>query len=92
MSQPETRALHVAMRALPPDVVVDHHEFSVAGRWVEGETTFPVENPADESRVAEVATTPLPEIERAVVEGRRAFDEGVWADLLPAERARRVRA
>src|SRR5438093_1084095 len=30
LSQPETRALHRAMRVLPPDVVFDHHEFSVA--------------------------------------------------------------
>ncbi len=35
LSQPEVRALHEAMRALPPDVVFDHHEFSVAWRWVE---------------------------------------------------------
>jgi hypothetical protein len=35
LSQPETRALHQAMRLLPPDVVIDHHEFSVAWRWVE---------------------------------------------------------
>ena len=35
LSQPETRALHAAMRRLPPDVVIDHHEFSVAWRWVE---------------------------------------------------------
>lgn len=35
LSQPEVRALHAAMRALPPDVVFDHHEFSVAWRWVE---------------------------------------------------------
>ena len=35
MSQPEVRALHQAMRLLPPDVVFDHHEFSVAWRWVE---------------------------------------------------------
>jgi hypothetical protein len=35
LSQPETRALHAAMRLLPPDVVIDHHEFSVAWRWVE---------------------------------------------------------
>src|SRR5476649_2495555 len=35
LSQPETRAIHQAMRALPPDVVFDHHEFSVAWRWVE---------------------------------------------------------
>ena len=35
LSQPETRALHQVMRLLPPDVVIDHHEFSVAGRWAE---------------------------------------------------------
>lgn len=35
LSQPEVRALHAAMQALPPDVVFDHHEFSVAWRWVE---------------------------------------------------------
>jgi Zinc carboxypeptidase len=35
LSQPEIRALHRAMHALPPDVVFDHHEFSVAWRWVE---------------------------------------------------------
>lgn len=32
---PETRALHQAMAALPPDVVFDHHEFSVVNRWIE---------------------------------------------------------
>lgn len=31
----ETRALHAAMARLPADVVFDHHEFSVANRWVE---------------------------------------------------------
>jgi hypothetical protein len=35
LSQPEIRDLHRAMQALPPDVVFDHHEFSVAWRWVE---------------------------------------------------------
>lgn len=35
LSQPEVRALHAAMQVLPPDVVFDHHEFSVAWRWVE---------------------------------------------------------
>ena len=35
LSQPEVRALHAAMRAWPPDVVFDHHEFSVGRRWVE---------------------------------------------------------
>ncbi|MGD9881139.1 MAG: M14 family zinc carboxypeptidase [Reyranella sp.] len=35
LSQDESRALHAAMRQLPPDVVFDHHEFSVARRWLE---------------------------------------------------------
>jgi hypothetical protein len=35
MFQPETRALHTAIAALPPDVIFDHHEFSVVNRWIE---------------------------------------------------------
>jgi len=35
LSQPEVRALHLAMKELPPDVVFDHHEFSVGWRWKE---------------------------------------------------------
>lgn len=35
MFQPETRALHTAIAALPPDVIFDHHEFSVVNRWYE---------------------------------------------------------
>jgi acyl-CoA reductase-like NAD-dependent aldehyde dehydrogenase len=60
----------------------------VAGTWVEGDETFRVENPADETTVTELPATPLPEIERAVVEARRSFDSGVWAELPAAERAR----
>jgi hypothetical protein len=35
MLLPETRAVHGTLRLLPPDVVFDHHEFSVANRWLE---------------------------------------------------------
>jgi aldehyde dehydrogenase (NAD+) len=72
--------------------LIDSSRSFVAGRWVEGDTSFAVEDPADESVVAEAAATPIAEIERAVTEARRAFDEGVWADLRPAERAARVGA
>ncbi len=58
----------------------------VAGTWVDGDTAIPVENPADESVIAEVVATPLAEVERAIAEARRSFDEGVWADLPRAER------
>jgi hypothetical protein len=34
MLLPETRALHELMGKLPPDVVLDTHEFTVANRWI----------------------------------------------------------
>jgi hypothetical protein len=34
MLLPETRALHELMIKLPPDVVLDCHEFTVANRWI----------------------------------------------------------
>ena len=34
MLLPETKALRTAMNALPPDVVLDAHEFTVANRWL----------------------------------------------------------
>ncbi|HEY8527576.1 MAG TPA: aldehyde dehydrogenase family protein [Acidimicrobiales bacterium] len=64
----------------------------VGGRWVEGDEAVAVENPADESHVADVSATPLSEIRRAIEAARRSFDEGVWADLPRTERARRVHA
>jgi acyl-CoA reductase-like NAD-dependent aldehyde dehydrogenase len=64
----------------------------VAGRWVEAGERFPVENPADESIVTELSAAPPEEVRRAVAEARRCFDEGVWADLPAAERARTLQA
>ena len=66
---------------------IDGRRSYVAGRWVEGERSFEVENPADESCFAVAGVTPLPEVQRAISEARRTFDQGVWADR-PARRAR----
>lgn len=77
---------------MPAPSLINGERSYVAGRWVDADTTFAVENPADESVVAEAGSTPLPEVERAIDEARRAFDAGVWADLPVAERAQRVRA
>ena len=68
--------------------IIDGRRSYIAGRWVEGERSFEVENPADESCFAEAGVTPLPEVRRAIAEARRAFDQGVWADLPVPERAR----
>jgi aldehyde dehydrogenase (NAD+) len=64
----------------------------VAGRWVDGDVPLSVENPADESIVTELTVTPIQEFRRAVAEGRRSFDDGVWADRPPQERARVLHA
>lgn len=68
--------------------MIDERRSYVAGRWIEGDEALPVENPADQSQVAEVSATPLTQIEQALVDARRAFDEGAWANRPPAERAR----
>jgi aldehyde dehydrogenase (NAD+) len=60
----------------------------VAGRWVEGDQPLRVENPADETTVAELSATPLEEVRTAIAAARGSFDTGVWCDLLAAERAR----
>ncbi len=60
----------------------------VGGTWVTGDEVLAVENPADETHVHDVTVTPLAEVERAIAEARRSFDQGTWADLAAADRAR----
>ncbi len=69
--------------------IIDGGRSYVAGRWVDGDSTFAVENPADETTLAEAGVTPLAEVQRAITEARRAFDTGVWADLPAIEHGAR---
>ena len=64
----------------------------VAGRWVEGDEPFPIVNPADESIVAELGATRLEDVDDAIAEARRTFDQGVWADRPARERAKTLHA
>jgi len=64
----------------------------VAGRWVEGDEALPVENPADETQIAELSVTPEAEFRRAIDEARTAFDDGPWPSMSGAERAKFVHA
>ena len=72
--------------------LITERQSYVAGRWVEGDETVAVENPADESHVADVSVTPIAEFGRAIAEARRAFDEGPWASMPAAERAKVLHA
>lgn len=72
--------------------IVAEQRTYVAGSWITGDDVVSVENPADESHVADITATPLAEVRRAITEARRSFDSGVWADMPPAERARVLHA
>ena len=72
--------------------IIDGTRSYVAGRWVEGAASFPVENPADETHVADVGATPLPEVARAIAGARRSFDDEAWSGVAAPERARVLHA
>jgi acyl-CoA reductase-like NAD-dependent aldehyde dehydrogenase len=77
---------------VPADELIGERRAYVAGRWVEGDEVLPVENPADESHVTDLAATPVAEVQRAITEARRSFDEGGWSDLPARDRARVLHA
>jgi acyl-CoA reductase-like NAD-dependent aldehyde dehydrogenase len=59
----------------------------IAGEWADGGEAFAVQNPADETNVADVAAARPAETGRAIAAARRSFDSGVWADLPARDRA-----
>jgi phenylacetaldehyde dehydrogenase len=50
--------------------------------------TFPVYNPATGTLLAQVAEADAADVDRAVKAARRAFDEGPWSKMAPAERGK----
>ena len=72
--------------------LITERQSYVAGRWVEGDESLSVENPADESDFTDVSVTPVAEFGRAIGEARRAFDDGLWASMPAIERARILHA
>ncbi|MFE2416155.1 aldehyde dehydrogenase family protein [Streptomyces hokutonensis] len=60
----------------------------IDGRYTDGtsDARIVVRNPATEETVAEVPDSSLGDVRRAVQAARRAFDEGPWPRLRPAER------
>jgi phenylacetaldehyde dehydrogenase len=50
--------------------------------------TIDVFNPADGSKLGSVAAAGKEDVDMAVAAARRAFDEGLWVDMLPTERAK----
>lgn len=61
----------------------------IDGRRTDGEsdTGIIVRNPATEETIAEVPQASLADVRRAITAARKAFDEGPWPRMKPAERA-----
>jgi acyl-CoA reductase-like NAD-dependent aldehyde dehydrogenase len=53
--------------------------------------TFIVNSPVTGQAYAEVASAGPEDLDRAVIAARRAFDDGVWPGMIPAERGRMLR-
>jgi acyl-CoA reductase-like NAD-dependent aldehyde dehydrogenase len=61
----------------------------IGGRWTDGESDarVVVHNPATELPIAEVPQASLADVRHAIEAARKAFDEGPWPRMKPAERA-----
>jgi acyl-CoA reductase-like NAD-dependent aldehyde dehydrogenase len=79
---------HPAASVARPD------RFFIGGEWVAPATDdkFTVVDPSSEEPFYRVAEASSSDMERAIAAARRAFDEGPWPHLDPAERAKSLRA
>ncbi|MFD5063687.1 aldehyde dehydrogenase [Streptomyces sp. NPDC058394] len=68
---------------------IDHQAFFIDGAWraATGTDHFDVISPRSEQRIGRVPAATKGDIDAAVGAARRAFDEGEWPRLTPAERA-----
>lgn len=68
---------------------IDHSSFFIDGTWQAAESaqSFDVISPRSEQRVGRVPAASRADIDSAVSAARRAFDEGPWPRMSPAERA-----
>lgn len=68
------------------------HSGYIDGAFVKGEgSRFAVQNPSDESIVAEVANCSVAQADKAIGSARRAFDDGVWSGLSMKQRGETMR-
>jgi phenylacetaldehyde dehydrogenase len=87
----------MATIATPVQLTKDTTEFLsktrkmlIGGKWVDAASgkTFETRNPATGEVLARIAEGAGEDIDRAVKAARRAFEEGPWPEMLPAERSR----
>ena len=69
--------------------LIGHERLLIGGDWVEpsSEHKIDVVSPVTERVIARIPAAQEADVDRAVAAARRAFDEGPWPRLAPAERA-----
>src|SRR6202048_1362302 len=74
------------------DFIETPRKMLINGKWVNAASgkTFPSYNPATGEVLAQVAEADREDINQAVKAARKAFDQGPWRRMTPAERGRLV--
>jgi acyl-CoA reductase-like NAD-dependent aldehyde dehydrogenase len=68
---------------------IDHEAFFIGGAWrkAQSDDRFDIISPRSEQVIGHVPAASRADIDAAVAAARKAFDEGEWPRLTPAERA-----
>ncbi len=66
---------------------VPHYRMFIGGEWVDSDEQYEVINPATEELVATAAKGTTAHADAAVAAAKRSFEEGVWRNTPPVERA-----
>ncbi len=76
-----------------PDALNRRYDVLIDGTWRQGGTgeTFRVRDPFSMQEWAEVPICSVEDVDQAVGAARRAFEEGPWPRLTPAQRAKTLR-
>src|SRR6266700_3931450 len=78
-------------RTIKPPRVKDQ-PLLIGGKWLDSVSgkTFPTVNPATGETICQVAEGDKADVDLAVKAARKAFEEGPWPKMSPAERGRLV--
>ncbi|MHC1561193.1 aldehyde dehydrogenase family protein [Actinomycetospora sp. C-140] len=81
-------------RPVPDYLRTGPKELLIGGEWCPAQSgeTFATIDPTTEMPLIEVASAGAPDVDRAVVAARRAFEDRSWAALSPYERSRSLLA
>ncbi|MFG2658528.1 aldehyde dehydrogenase family protein [Streptomyces sp. NPDC048425] len=66
---------------------IPHYRMFIGGEWVDSEKQYDLINPATEEVIGTAARGTTEHADAAVAAARRTFEDGVWRDTPPVERA-----